>query len=52
LGIFSNNWYSNIQFPIEEVNIIKEAGKIPFIRIMPRTNFDEGGPDPNYTMQK
>lgn len=49
---FSNNWYSNIQFPIEEVNIIKEAGKIPFIRIMPRTNFDEGGPDPNYTMQK
>ncbi len=49
---FSNNWYNNIQFPTTEVNTINSAGKIPFIRIMPRTNFDEGGPDPNYTMQK
>ncbi len=49
---FSNNWYDNIQFPTTEVNIINAEGKIPFIRIMPRTNFDEGGPDPNYTMQK
>jgi hypothetical protein len=49
---FSNNWYDNIQFPLTEVNIINTAGKIPFIRIMPRTNFNEGGPDPKYTMQK
>ena len=49
---FSNNWYDNIHFPLTEVDVIKSAGKIPFIRIMPRTNFDEGGPDPNYTMQK
>jgi len=39
-------------FPKNEVEIIKSSGRIPFIRIMPRTNFDEGGPDPNYTMQK
>lgn len=49
---FSNNWYNHIQFPTSEVNTISSSGKIPFIRIMPRTNFDEGGPDPNYTMQK
>ena len=49
---FSNNWYSNIQFPRAEVNIIRAAGKVPFIRMMPRSNFDEGGPDPVYTMQK
>ncbi len=49
---FSNNWYNSIHFPEEEVNTILSAGKIPFIRIMPRTSFDEGGPDPNYTMQK
>jgi len=49
---FSNNWYNNIQFPSTEVNTINSAGKIPFIRIMPRTNFEEGGPDPNYSMQK
>jgi hypothetical protein len=49
---FSNNWLNEIQFPINEVNIINSAGKIPFIRMMPRTNFNEGGPDPNYTMQR
>ena len=49
---FSNNWYNNIKFPLSDVNIIHSSGKIPFIRIMPRTNFNEGGPDPNYTMQK
>ena len=49
---FSNNWYDNIQFPSAAVNIIHGTGKVPFIRMMPRTNFDEGGPDPNYTMQK
>ena len=49
---FSNNWYNNIQFPLTEVNTINSEGKIPFIRMMARTNFDEGGPDPNYTMQK
>ncbi len=47
---FSNNWYDGLRFPQEEVQAILEAGKVPFIRMMPRTNFDEGGPDPNYTM--
>ena len=49
---FSNNWYDNIHFPTAEVHVIHTTGKLPFIRMMPRTNFDEGGPDPNYTMQK
>ncbi len=49
---FSNNWYDNIKFPTAAVNTIDATERIPFIRIMPRTNFDEGGPDPNYTMQK
>lgn len=48
---FSNNWYDNIHFPITEVNTISNTGKVPFIRMMPRSNFDEGGPDPSYTMQ-
>ncbi len=48
---FSNNWYNSIQFPSSEVAIIHNAGKIPFVRMMPRTDFDEGGPDENYTMQ-
>ena len=49
---FSNNWYAAIEFPAQAVNTIINAGKTPFIRMMPRSNFDEGGPDPIYTMQK
>ena len=48
---FSNNWYNSIHFPSSEVSIIHNSGKVPFIRMMPRTDFDEGGPDENYTMQ-
>lgn len=49
---FSNNWYDHIKFPLSEVKTIHESGNIPFIRLMPRSNFSEGGPDPEYTMQK
>ncbi len=52
---FSNNWLpetGGIVFPREDVQTIHNAGKIPFIRLMPRANFDEGGPDPVYTMRK
>ncbi len=49
---FSNNWYDTIKFPLSQVKTIHKNGKIPFIRLMPRSNFKEGGPDPLYTMQK
>jgi len=49
---FSNNWYDHIHFPWTEVQTIHSTGKIPFIRIMPRSGFNEGGPDPVYTMQR
>jgi len=52
---FSNNWLpetGGIIFPREAVQAIHDAGRVPFIRMMPRSNFDEGGPDPVYTMQK
>jgi hypothetical protein len=47
---FSNNWFDGIHFPADEVNTIHNAGRIPFIRMMPR-NEDEDCPDPVYTMQ-
>jgi len=49
---FSNNWYDSITFPSAAAETIHSAGKVPFIRMMPRSGFDEGGPDPLYTMQK
>jgi hypothetical protein len=49
---FSNNWWNgNITFPAENVKIIRDAGKIPFIRLMPRSSEDCETPDPLFTMQ-
>ncbi len=48
---FSNNWYHNIIFPSAAVQIIHQAGRIPFIRIMARTTLDENVADTNYSMQ-
>jgi hypothetical protein len=43
---FSNNWDEGIVFPIDNVNIIKSTGKTPFIRMMPRSEFEENLADP------
>lgn len=52
---FSNNWFpetGGIVFPGKAVQIIHNTGRVPFIRMMPRSDFNEGGPDPVFTMQK
>ncbi len=52
---FSNNWLSTqggIHFPQQEVEIIRQAGKVPFIRMMARSQFQEGIADPVYTLDK
>ncbi len=47
---FSNNWYDNIKFPSQEVETIVACGKTPFIRMMPRSVFEEDQADPVYKM--
>jgi hypothetical protein len=38
---FSNNWgIDGIKFPREKVEIIESTGSVPFVRMMPRKNFD------------
>jgi hypothetical protein len=37
-----------MRFPSVAVKIFHSEGKVPFIRMMPRSNFDVG-PDPVYT---
>ncbi len=49
---FSNNWINGIHFPSEAVATISSTGKIPFIRLMPRTSFEEYVADTLYSMQK
>lgn len=45
---FSDNWFDGIAFPQEEVDAIRRAGSVPFIRIMPRSNFYKQS-DPVYS---
>ena len=52
---FSNNWTvekGGIKFPFQEVMTIHQTGKVPFIRMMPRSTFDAGEADDIYTMEK
>jgi uncharacterized glyoxalase superfamily protein PhnB len=49
---FSDNWMGDIRFPAKNVAIIHGAGRMPFIRLMARSTWREGGPDPMYTMQR
>ena len=49
---FSNNWDNGIKFPEKCVNIIHLSGFTPYVRLMPRTTFEEGKKDPTYSMQK
>ncbi|MDN5845022.1 MAG: glycoside hydrolase family 26 protein [Candidatus Nitrosocosmicus sp.] len=48
---FSNNWIEDIEFPEESVRTIDSLDIVPFIRMMPRTTFDQGEADPVYTLQ-
>lgn len=46
---FSNNWYKGIVFPARDVQLINSLGKIPYIRMMPRSNYNTFQTDPLYT---
>lgn len=48
---FSNNWTHGVDYPARRVATIEAAGRVPFIRIEPRSSFRAGGPDRRYTMQ-
>ncbi len=49
---FSNNWTDGISFPSDAVKTISSTGKIPFIRLMPRTSYEENVADSLFSMQK
>ncbi len=48
---FSNNWIGGaIEFPTANANTIRTSGRIPFIRMMMRSDFEEP-PDPFFSLQ-
>lgn len=49
---FSNNWFKGIQFPQANVDKVRAAGTVPFIRLMARSGFRENHADRVYTLQR
>ncbi|MBN1538222.1 MAG: endo alpha-1,4 polygalactosaminidase [Anaerolineales bacterium] len=48
---FSHNWYHGRQFPLITASWIRQAGSIPYIRLMLRSEAGGEGGDPVYTLQ-
>jgi hypothetical protein len=49
---FSNNWLGGrVRFPAGRVNTISSAGRLPFIRLMPRSGWGHGV-DPNFPLRR
>ena len=47
---FSDNWFNGISFPSKAVEVITDYGRVPFIRMMARSNFKQK--PSKYTLQK
>ncbi|MCB0403239.1 MAG: hypothetical protein KDD51_00535 [Bdellovibrionales bacterium] len=49
---FENDWAESTEFPWQAVDEILKMGRIPYIRILPRSRTDQNlGADPVYTME-
>ncbi|OQY91349.1 MAG: hypothetical protein B6D38_01730 [Anaerolineae bacterium UTCFX1] len=48
---FSHNWYEGRAFPLQTATWIREAGSIPFIRLMLRSSAEQDVEEPIFTLQ-
>jgi len=48
---FSNNWFHGRDFPTKTAEWIREAGSIPYIRLMLRNDLKYDGKDTTYSLQ-
>ena len=49
---FSHNWYAGRRFPLETATWIREAGSVPYIRLMMRSDAVQGDTEPVFTLQR
>ncbi len=49
---FSNNWNEGIKYPKNSIHQINDLGIIPFVRLMPRSNFEEYQKEEKYSLIK
>lgn len=49
---FSHNWYRGRSFPIATASWIRDAGSIPYIRLMLRSDAEQGHAEPTFTLAR
>jgi len=49
---FSNNWFESRKFPVEMCSWIRQLGKIPYIRLMLRSDVDQRHGEKTFSLQK
>ncbi len=49
---FSDNWFESRKFPAEMCGWIRDLGKIPYIRLMLRSDVDQNRPEKTYSLRK
>lgn len=49
---FSHNWYRGRVFPVETASWIRDAGSIPYIRLMLRSSAEENVAEPTFTLSR
>jgi len=49
---FSHNWYRDRRFPMETVMWIRDAGSIPYIRLMLRSDSEQNHAEPTFTLDR
>ncbi len=48
---FSDNWYRSRRFPVETAAWIRQAGSLPFVRLMLRSSAEQDQAEPTFTLQ-
>jgi hypothetical protein len=48
---FSQNWFNGIVYPKAHIHAIFQSGAVPFVRLMPRSDEEQGHPEEVFTMQ-
>jgi Glycosyl hydrolase family 26 len=49
---FSNNWFESRKFPAEMCGWIRDLGKIPYVRLMLRSDVDQKHAEKKFSLQK
>jgi hypothetical protein len=49
---FANNWFESPKFPAAMCNWIRDLQKIPYVRLMLRSDVDQGHREKKFTLQK